>query len=81
MQHGFSHGTVPVYEEPFQYCKVIASPSADSKESQCSETGSRKHTAFSSALLNTFYSDRYLTTSRVKQLSATGIGIPIADIS
>lgn len=66
--------------EPFQSMKkyfnivAVASPSQDSGVS-VPRLGDWKHTAFSSHF-STFYSDRYLTTSRVKAIHDALAGIP-----
>ena len=46
---------------------------------QRSQTGAWKHTAFGSHF-DTFYSDRYLTTSRVKAINDALAGIPYEHI-
>lgn len=70
--------------EPFQSMKnrfnivAVASPSADSGVS-APKQGAWKHTAFGSHF-DTFYSDRYLTTSRVKAINDALAGIPYEHI-
>lgn len=70
--------------EPFKSMKkrfnvvAVASPSTDSGVS-VPRLNEWKHTAFSSHL-GTFYSDRYLTTSRVKAIHDALAGIPYEHI-
>lgn len=70
--------------EPFKSMKscfnivAVASPSQDSGVS-IPRLGEWKHTAFSSHF-STFYSDRYLTTSRVKSIHDALAGIPYEHI-
>lgn len=70
--------------EPFKTLKsrfnivAVASPSQDSGVS-IPRLGEWKHTAFSSHF-STFYSDRYLTTSRVKSIHDALAGIPYEHI-
>lgn len=70
--------------EPFKSLKsrfnivAVASPSQDSGVS-IPRLGEWKHTAFSSHF-STFYSDRYLTTSRVKSIHDALAGIPYEHI-
>lgn len=70
--------------EPFKSMKscfnivAVASPSQDSGVS-IPRLGEWKHTAFSSHF-STFYSDRYLTTSRVKSIHDVLAGIPYEHI-
>lgn len=70
--------------EPFKNMKscfnivAVASPSQDSGVS-IPRLGEWKHTAFSSHF-STFYSDRYLTTSRVKSIHDALAGIPYEHI-
>lgn len=70
--------------EPFKSMKscfnivAVASPSQDSGVS-IPRLGEWKHTAFSSHF-STFYSDRYLTTSRVKSIHDALSGIPYEHI-
>jgi hypothetical protein len=70
--------------EPFKYMKkrfnvvAVASPSTDSGVS-VPRLNEWKHTAFGSHF-STFYSDRYLTTSRVKAIHDALAGIPYEHI-
>ena len=70
--------------EPFKSMKkrfnvvAVASPSTDSGVS-VPRLNERKHTAFGSHF-STFYSDRYLTTSRVKAIHDALAGIPYEHI-
>lgn len=70
--------------EPFKSMKerfnivAVASPSQDSGVS-VPRLGDWKHTAFNSNF-STFYSDRYLTTSRVKSIHDALAGIPYEHI-
>ena len=70
--------------EPFKFMKkrfnvvAVASPSTDSGVS-VPRLNEWKHTAFSSHF-STFYSDRYLTTSRVKAIHDALAGIPYEHI-
>ena len=70
--------------EPFKSLKsrfnivAVASPSQDSGVS-IPRLGEWKHTAFSSHF-STFYSDRYLTTSRIKSIHDALAGIPYEHI-
>lgn len=70
--------------EPFKSMKscfnivAVASPSQDSGVS-IPRLGEWKHTAFNSHF-STFYSDRYLTTSRVKSIHDALAGIPYEHI-
>lgn len=70
--------------EPFKSMKdrfnivAVASPSADSGVS-APKQGEWKNTAFGSHF-DTFYSDRYLTTSRVKAINDALAGIPYEHI-
>lgn len=70
--------------EPFKSMKnrfnivAVASPSPDSGVS-APKQGQWKHTAFGSHF-DTFYSDRYLTTSRVKAINDALAGIPYEHI-
>lgn len=69
--------TLPVHEKHFNIV-AVASPSEDSGVS-VPRLGEWKRTAFSSHF-STFYSDRYLTTSRVKSIHDALAGIPYEHI-